>query len=143
MTTFLLALTLPALPLGEPPVPEVATNVTLRTLPRHLASVAFQIDGGADGTREIALALGTDADADGALAIEETSRIFGCDCGGWYLADLDACTVTGLSTNALVLTRNAYDRDWNLLKIVQRGGGSWTPVVTAIPTLSPFIIRIR
>ena len=68
MTTFLLALTLPALPLGEPPVPEVATNITLRTLPRHLASVAFQIDGGADGTREIALALGTDVDADGALA---------------------------------------------------------------------------
>ena len=51
--------------------------------------------------------------------------------------------MTGLSTNALVLTRNAYDRDWNLLKIVQRGGGSWTPVVTATTTLSPFIIRIR
>ena len=143
MTTFLLALTLPALPLGEPPVPEVATNVALRTLPRHLASVAFQIDGGADPHREIALALGTDANADGALAIEETSLVFGCDCGGWYLADLDACTVTELSTNALVLTRRDYDRDWNLLKIVQRGDGDFLPVVTATTTLTPFVLRIR
>ena len=143
MTTFLLALTLPALPMGEPPVPEVATNLALRTPPRHLQSVTFQIDGGADAGHEIALALGTDADDDGELAFEETALIFGCDCGGWYLADLDACTVSTLATNALVLSRHDYDRGWNRLRLVRRGGGSWTPVVTAIPTLSPFIIRIR
>ena len=58
----LLALILPCLPPGEAPDPEVATNLALRTMPRNLAAVVFQIDCDANPTHEIALALGTDAD---------------------------------------------------------------------------------
>ena len=139
----LLALILPCLPPGEAPDPEVATNLALRTMPRHLAAVVFQIDCDANPTHEIALALGTDADADGDLSFEETSLIFGNDCGSFYLADLDAGQVDTVATNALVLARRDWNFGWNLLKIVKRGAGDFAPVLTEATTFSPFVIRIR
>ena len=143
MNALILALILPTLPPGDLPDPEVATNLALRTLPRHLASVVFQIDCDANPTHEIALALGTDADADGDLSFEETSLIFGNDCGSFYLADLDARQVDAVATNALVLARRDWNFNWNLLKIVKRGAGDFAPVLTGATALSPLVIRIR
>ena len=139
----LLSLVLPCLPPGEAPDPEVATNLALRTLPRHLAAVVFQVDCDANLANEIALALGTDVDADGDLSLEETSLVFGNDCGSFYLADLDAGQAHAVATNALVLARRDWNFGWNLLKIVKRGAGDFAPVLTETTTLSPFIIRIR
>lgn len=143
MNTLMLALILPGLPLGELPDPEVSTNVTLATPPANLASVALQIEFAANPAHEIAVAVGTDADEDGCLAFEETAFVFGNDCGSFYFANLATRQVETVATNAVAISGRAYDRRWNLAKIVKRGPGAFEPIVSCATLLAPLTIRIR
>ena len=65
-------------------VTNVPVVVNMERLKTWTASISFE----ACVTNEVLIALGCDANADGDLAFDEADMLFGCDCGGWYRADL-------------------------------------------------------
>jgi len=64
---------------------EVTTNVVISSWQRGTAKFAFSLSCIATPSNNVEVALGTDADGDGALAAGETDLVVGWDCGRWFV----------------------------------------------------------
>lgn len=123
MNTLLLALLLTQLPLGESHMSEVSTNIPLVVDTSKLETLRFGMTFASCATNEIAIAVGCDADCDGDLSLEEAAFVFGCDCGSWYLADLETGDVSTNTTGVLNIPHENFRPEWNLVKVLKRGCG--------------------
>ena len=80
-------------PLGPSPFAdtEISTNVAVTAWTQNTRNISVVLSLGATPSNNVQVAIGTDADADGRLADEETGLTLGWDCGEWFLST-DATT---------------------------------------------------
>ena len=132
-----------SLPEAVTPDAEVSTNIELNVNAARLQTLTLSVEFESCVTNEVLIALGADADSDGDLTIDEADIVFGCDCGGWYRADLRTGEIETATTNALVIGKREFDLAWNLAKVVRRGFGEIGETVSADEERVRFDIRIR
>ena len=128
---------------AEMPFPEASTNVVLAPLPPNLRTATFTIEPQPSRTNEYAVALGKDADGDGELTFAEASLLWGCDCGEWYLIDMESGVQMTPAVGSLTLDKLSFDRSWDMARIIRRGLGDAQECVSQSISVSGFIIRIR
>lgn len=75
---------LPRLPVADTLDTEVTTNLPLRIAGNRQA---LALELAAFPSNNLEVALGMDADGDGALDAEEESCVLGWDCGAWFVRD--------------------------------------------------------
>ena len=119
----------PSLPEAVTPDAEVSTNIALNVNAARLRTLTLSVEFDSCVTNEVLVALGADADNDGDLTIDEAGIVLGCDCGGWYRADLRTGEIETATTNALVIGKRQFDPAWNRLKVVRRGVGEIGEIV--------------
>ena len=132
-----------SLPEAVTPDAEVSTNIALNVDAARLQTLTLSVEFESCVTNEVLVALGADADNDGDLTIDEAGIVLGCDCGGWYRADLRTGEIETATTNALVIGKRQFDPAWNRLKVVRRGVGEIGESVEKDEERVRFDIRIR
>ena len=133
----------PSLPEPDAPDAEVATNFPLTVNAERLERLTIAVSLDSCVTNEVLVALGTDADNDGDLSLDEAAIVFGCDCGEWRRADLRTGDVEECGADALVVGKREFDPAWNLAKVVRRGFGEIGESVSVDEERVRFNIRIR
>ena len=133
----------PSLPEAVTPDAEVATNFPLNVSAARLQTLTLSVAFDSCVTNEVLVVLGTDADSDGDLSMDETDIVLGCDCGAWYRADFRTGEIETAMTNALVIGKREFDPSWNLAKVVRRGFGEIGETVSLDEERVRFDIRIR
>ena len=84
------AVTVTPLPPSEFADTEVSTNIVFVVERPAMTRIEFTVALDATPTNNVEVAIGTDANGDGNLAVEETAYVFGYDCGTWFCRDRDA-----------------------------------------------------
>ena len=113
---------------------ECSTNLPFAVDFREMSRFVFDLSLDASPSNAVEVAIGTDANGDGNLSVEESAYAFGYDCGTWFCRDtaknrldvLATLPVAALSpTNRIersfVLNRHKVKTAWNLAKVSRRG----------------------
>ena len=132
------AVTVEPLPQSEFADTEVSTNIAFAVERPAMTRIEFTVSLDATPTNNVEVAIGTDANGDGSLAVEESAYVFGYDCGTWFArsAGLECLgSLEGLGggrvEKTFVLKRRQLDTAWNLVKVTRRGWGSTCELVEA------------
>ena len=132
------AVTVEPLPQSEFADTEVSTNIAFAVERPAMTRIEFTVSLDATPTNNVEVAIGTDANGDGSLAVEESAYVFGYDCGTWFArsAGLEGLgSLEGLGggrvEKTFVLKRRQLDTAWNLVKVTRRGCGSTCELVEA------------
>ena len=132
------AVTVEPLPPSEFADTEVSTNIAFAVERPAMTRIEFTVALDATPTNNVEVAIGTDANGDGNLAVEEAAHVFGYDCGTWFArsAGLEGLgSLEGLGggrvAKTFVLKRRQLDTAWNLVKVTRRGCGSTCELVEA------------
>ena len=109
---------------------EISTNIVFQVDRQLMSRIYFSISLDASPTNEVEVAIGTDADGDGRLSLDETAYTFGYDCGRWFIRSAMADSEmfenageSGREEKTFVLRKRSLDETWNLVKVVRRGCG--------------------
>ena len=144
------AMALPELPDSNVPNSEVSTNIVLSVDRRRLGKLSITLELNGSASNEFDVAIGNDADADGALSLEEADFIFGYDCGVWFRSDSETGVVTtesaateGALGRTLVLGKREFNPSWNLLRLTRRGFGAIDERAEIDEEHVRFFIRLR
>ena len=149
MLTVLLAsfaLAVPELPRSPFADTEASTNVAITVEADATSRMTFVVSMVPSPSNNVEVAVGTDADGDGNLAVDEADWTFGWDCGRWFVRKMEngecgECKVENgkcktddaLSTfhspfsiaeRTFVLPSRKLDARWNLAKVTRRGLGA-------------------
>ena len=132
------AVTTSNLPSAEFADTEVSTNIAFAVERPAMTRIEFSVALDATLTNNVEVAVGTDANVDGTLSVEESAYAFGYDCGTRFAR---RAGVAGLGSWAglgggrvertLVLKRRQLDTAWNLVKVTRRGCGAVCELVEA------------
>ena len=132
------AVTVEPLPQSEFADTEVSTNIAFAVERPAMTRIEFTVSLDATPTNNVEVAIGTDANGDGSLAVEESAYVFGYDCGTWFArsAGLEGLgSLEGLGggrvEKTFVLKRRQLDTAWNLVKVTRRGCGAVCELVEA------------
>ena len=132
------AVTVEPLPQSEFADTEVSTNIAFAVERPAMTRIEFTVALDATPTNNVEVAIGTDANGDGNLAVEESAYVFGYDCGTWFArsAGLEGLgSLEGLGggrvEKTFVLKKRQLDTAWNLVKVTRRGWGSTCELVEA------------
>ena len=132
------AVTVEPLPQSEFADTEVSTNIAFAVERPAMTRIEFTVSLDATPTNNVEVAIGTDANGDGNLAVEESAYVFGYDCGTWFArsAGLEGLgSLEGLGggrvEKTFVLKKRQLDTAWNLVKVTRRGCGSTCELVEA------------
>ena len=132
------AVTVEPLPQSEFADTEVSTNIAFAVERPAMTRIVFTVALDATPTNNVEVAIGTDANGDGSLAVEESAYVFGYDCGTWFArsAGLEGLgSLEGLGggrvEKTFVLKKRQLDTAWNLVKVTRRGWGSTCELVEA------------
>ena len=130
--------TVSALPQSEYADTEVSTNIAFAVERPAMTRIEFSVALDATPTNNVEVAIGTDTNSDGNLAVEEAAYVFGYDCGAWFArsAGLEGLgSLEGLGggrvEKTFVLKKRQLDTAWNLVKVTRRGWGSTCELVEA------------
>ena len=130
--------TVSALPQSEYADTEVSTNIAFAVERPAMTRIEFTVALDATPTNNVEVAIGTDTNSDGNLAVEEAAYVFGYDCGAWFArsAGLEGLgSLEGLGggrvEKTFVLKKRQLDTAWNLVKVTRRGWGSTCELVEA------------
>ena len=130
--------TIPGLPQSAFADTEVSTNIVFVVERHAMTRIEFTVALDATPTNNVEVAIGTDANSDGNLAVEEAAYVFGYDCGAWFArsAGLEGLgSLEGLGggrvEKTFVLKRRQLDTAWNLVKVTRRGCGAVCELVEA------------
>ena len=130
--------TIPGLPQSAFADTEVSTNIVFVVERPAMTRIEFTVALDATPTNNVEVAIGTDANSDGNLAVEEAAYVFGYDCGTWFArsAGLEGLgSLEGLGggrvEKTFVLKKRQLDTAWNLVKVTRRGWGSTCELVEA------------
>ena len=148
--------TVSALPQSEYADTEVSTNIAFVVERPAMTRIEFTVALDATPTNNVEVAIGTDTNSDGNLAVEEAAYVFGYDCGAWFarsaglegLGSLECLgSLEGLGggrvEKTFVLKRRQLDTAWNLLKVTRRGCGSSFELVEAKGRKPGFKLEVR
>ena len=132
------AVTVEPLPQSEFADTEVSTNIAFAVERPAMTRIEFTVSLDATPTNNVEVAIGTDANGDGSLAVEASAYVFGYDCGTWVArsAGLECLgSLEGLGggrvEKTFVLKRRQLDTAWNLVKVTRRGCVSACELVEA------------
>ena len=78
------AVTVGPLPQSEFADTEVSTNIAFAGERPAMTRIEFTVALDATPTNGVEVAIGTDANGDGNLSVEESAYVFGYDCGKWF-----------------------------------------------------------
>ena len=145
--------TVSALPQSEYADTEVSTNIAFVVERPAMTRIEFTVALDATPTNNVEVAIGTDANSDGNLAVEEAAYVFGYDCGAWFarsagLGSLECLgSLEGLGggrvEKTFVLKRRQLDTAWNLVKVTRRGCVSACELVEAKGRKPGFKLEMR
>ena len=136
------AVTVTSLPPSEFADTEVSTNIAFAVERPAMTRIEFTVALDATPTNNVEVAIGTDANGDSNLSVEESAYVFGWDCGTWFCrardknkientaADIDLQPKPHLS-HTFILKRLQLDTAWNLVKVTRRGCGAVCELVEA------------
>ena len=142
--------TVSALPQSEYADTEVSTNIAFAVERPAMTRIEFTVALDATPTNNVEVAIGTDTNSDGNLAVEEAAYVFGYDCGAWFArsAGLEGLgSLEGLGggrvEKTFVLKRRQLDTAWNLVKVTRRGCVSACELVEAKGRKPGFKLEVR
>ena len=148
--------TVSALPQSEYADTEASTNIAFAVERPAMTRIEFTVALDATPTNNVEVAIGTDTNSDGNLAVEEAAYVFGYDCGTWFarsaglegLGSLECLgSLEGLGggrvEKTFVLKRRQLDTAWNLRKVTRRGCGSSFELVEAKGRKPGFKLEVR
>ena len=142
--------TIPGLPQSAFADTEVSTNIVFVVERPAMTRIEFTVALDATLTNNVEVAIGTDANSDGNLAVEEAAYVFGYDCGAWFArsAGLEGLgSLEGLGggrvEKTFVLKRRQLDTAWNLVKVTRRGCGAVCELVEANGRNLGFKLEVR
>ena len=142
--------TIPGLPQSAFADTEVSTNIVFVVERPAMTRIEFTVALDATPTNNVEVAIGTDANSDGNLAVEEAAYVFGYDCGTWFArsAGLEGLgSLAGLGggrvEKTFVLKRRQLDTAWNLVKVTRRGCVSACELVEAKGRKPGFKLEVR
>ena len=148
--------TVSALPQSEYADTEASTNIAFAVERPAMTRIEFTVALDATPTNNVEVAIGTDTNSDGNLAVEEAAYVFGYDCGAWFarsaglegLGSLECLgSLEGLGggrvEKTFVLKRRQLDTAWNLVKVTRRGCGSACELVEAKGRKPGFRLEVR
>ena len=142
--------TVSALPQSEYADTEVSTNIAFAVERPAMTRIEFTVALDATPTNNVEVAIGTDTNSDGNLAVEEAAYVFGYDCGTWFArsAGLEGLgSLEGLGggrvEKTFVLKRRQLDTAWNLVKVTRRGCVSACELVEANGRKPGFKLEVR
>ena len=142
--------TIPGLPQSAFADTEVSTNIVFVVERPAMTRIEFTVALDATPTNNVEVAIGTDANSDGNLAVEEAAYVFGYDCGAWFArsAGLEGLgSLEGLGggrvEKTFVLKRRQLDTAWNLVKVTRRGCVSACELVEAKGRKPGFKLEVR
>ena len=134
--------TIPGLPQSAFADTEVSTNIVFVVERPAMTRIEFTVALDATPPNNVEVAIGTDANSDGNLSVEESAHVFGYDCGTWFCRAHDENKIESSAVNlnlqpqprishTFILKRRQLDTAWNLLKVTRRGCGSSFELVEA------------
>ena len=144
------AVTVEPLPQSEFADTEVSTNIAFAVERPAMTRIEFTVALDATPTNNVEVAIGTDTNSDGNLAVEEAAYVFGYDCGTWFArsAGLEGLgSLEGLGggrvEKTFVLKKRQLDTAWNLVKVTRRGCGAVCELVEANGRKPGFKLEVR
>ena len=145
------AVTVPPLSPSEYADTEVSTNMVFTVDRSAMTRIEFTVALDATPTNNVEVAIGTDANGDGNLSVEESAHVFGYDCGKWFERDREGAVSIGTGCPTLsariektfVLKRRQLDTAWNLVKVTRRGCGATCELVKAEGRRPGFMLEVR
>ena len=146
--------TIPGLPQSAFADTEVSTNIAFVVERPTMTRIEFTVALDATPTNNVEVAIGTDANSDGNLAIEEAAYVFGYDCGAWFCRARDENKIESSAVNLnlqpkprishiFVLKRRELDAAWNLVKVTRRGCGAACELVGVKGRKPGFKLEVR
>lgn len=135
---------------------ECSTNFPVTVDFTSMSQLEFTLSLDASPTNSVEVSIGTDADGDGNLSVEESAYAFGYDCGTWFCRDTikDRLNVLGTvpyamrpTTNRIertfVLNRHKVKSTWNLAKVTHRGSAPICECATVKGRIPGFTLSVR
>ena len=147
-----LAVTVEPLPTSEYADTEVSTNISFVVERPAMTRIEFTVELDATPTNNVEVAIGTDADGDGNLSVEEAAYTFGYDCGSWFCRERDANKVENTSvdlqpqprlSHTFVLKSRKLNTAWDTVKVTRRGYGAACELVKAEGHKPGFKLEVR
>ena len=148
--------TIPGLPQSAFADTEVSTNIVFVVERPVMTRIEFTVALDATPTNNVEVAIGTEANSDGNLAVEEAAYVFGYDCGAWFARSAGLEGLEGLGglggleglgggrvEKTFVLKRCQLDTAWNLVKVTRRGCGAVCELVEANGRKPGFKLEVR
>ena len=135
---------------------ECSTNFPVTVDFTSMSRFVFDLALDAAPSNSVEVAIGTDADGDGNLSVEESAYAFGYDCGTWFCRDtardrLDALAAVPAATlsptnrieRSFTLNRHKVKSVWNLAKVTRRGSAPIAESASVKGRLPGFKLSIR
>ena len=149
-----LAVTVEPLPPSGYADTEVSTNIAFAVERSAMTRIEFTVALDATPTNNVEVAIGTDANGDGNLSVEESAYVFGYDCGTWFCRVRDENKIESSAVNLnlqpkprishiFVLKRRELDAAWNLVKVTRRGCGAACELVGVKGRKPGFKLEVR
>ena len=163
-----LAVTVEPLPPSEFADTEVSTNIAFVVDRSIMTRIEFTVALEATPTNNVEVAIGTDGNGDGNLAVEEAAYVFGYDCGKWFVRDQSKSKVEveerssnhhsststsnfdfsdasnfDYSSHTFILKMRKLDTAWNLVKVTRRGCGASCELVKAEGRKPGLVLEVR
>ena len=146
-----LAVTVEQLPPSAYADTEVSTNIAFVVERPAMTRSEFTVELDATPTNNVEVAIGTDADGDGDLSVEEAAYTFGYDCGSWFCRERDANKVENTSVDlqpqprlsrTFVLKSRQLNTAWDTVKVTRRGYGAACELVKAEGCKPGFVLEV-
>ena len=145
-----LGVAVPPLPFDAAVLSEATTNIPFEVDFEAMSRIAFTLALDASPTNCVEVAIGTDANGDGALGLDEDDLSFGFDCGRWFgFATTADCQTEedvptdGQAERTFVLKRSKMDATWNLVRVTRRGAAKADEVVLVEGRRPGVVVEIR
>ena len=129
---------------------EVSTNFAFAVGAAANRRLVFTLELQASPSNNVEVAIGCDADGDGALSLAESALAVGYDCGEWFVRSAEKDAVTSEAVSDAGTFRRVYeirsrhvDPSWNLVKVTRRGFGVANENVTINPIETGFGLTIK
>ena len=117
---------------------EVTTNLPISVDLAAVSRMEFSLSLEASTNGCIEVSVGTDADGDGILSLDEVERMFGWRCGLWFWGEVAADeeafeeeSRVGRIERTFLLRKSNVSPAWNLVRVVRRGVGELGEIVFA------------
>ena len=145
-----LGVAVPPLPFEASTLSEASTNIPFEVDFGTMSRIEFSLALDASPTNFVEVAIGTDANGDGVLGLDEDGLSLGFDCGRWFgfaAADErqteESAPTTGRAKRTLRLKRPKMDEAWNLVRVTRRGVSKTWEVVLIEGSRPGVVMEIR